>query len=150
MKSTTLFLLFTLTTNAIGSCQTGNEPEEEIDADFVWRICNEHDVYSMNNVIIYGFKEEKRDSLELKIIETEKCSSYFPGFYDGEVPPWWFSYDQNEDNHLVIYLEVYGVVRGLVDSTSIKETPGKYTYYTNYSSDRMTPGWVEIEREEFN
>ncbi len=150
MKSITLFALITLLSSTLGACQMGTEPDE-MDADFVWRVCNEHEEYTMNNLIVIGLDDKKgyRDSLKIEEIYPQKCSSYHEGLHEGEFPPWGFSYKQNKEEHFIIYLVVYEAVRGLVDSTSVKDTPGKYTYHTNYDGDRLSPASVEIEREKY-
>lgn len=63
-------------------------------------------------------------------------------------------YYQGSEEHRFIYLANYRAVRGLVDSTSINDAPGRYNYHFIFEKDTTKPvrEWtkLEIEREAYH
>lgn len=152
-------LFFTLSVNIFGGCKDGvnnnndGEKPDSIDAKFVWRICNESDEYAMENIRVYEYlANTPEDSLDLGFRKLAHGS--YSKYFSGEVPIQDVEFKQGGEKYHHIYLATRLANKGLIDSTLIFETPGRYTYHFLFIPDtsRSPFFWsqVEIEREAYH
>ncbi|MEX0609059.1 MAG: hypothetical protein WD016_05480 [Balneolaceae bacterium] len=113
--------------------------------DWVWRVCNESIDYPMEEIDFYG------NELDINTIAPCECTTYF----SSENALIGVDYKINDERFTPVYLDNYVAVRGLTDSTEIRETPGRYTYYFLYElSDSPESNNasinIEIERSAYH
>ena len=127
-------------------CSINDSPNKsEIpEGRFVWKICNDNEIYTMENLTIMD------DSLSLGNLSPGKCTQYYKGINQGNNPLNWVQYKQNNEIFDFIYLESLLVTRGLIDSINIYNSPGRYSYHFLYDSSLSYKAWVEIEREAYH
>jgi hypothetical protein len=144
MKLVILYVILAFISFSAGACDTTTGPEEPDlpDAPFVWRVCNDSVDCSMNDIMIHV----DRDSLVVGTLASEKCTEYF----GTEYAIGWLRYDQKGEEYFYIYLESKTAVRGLVDSTLLMQSPGRYTYHFTRDTTMHFTRWVEIEREAYH
>ncbi len=149
MKVLSLCIILALISFSAGACDTTTGPEEPDipDAPFVWRVCNEHDQFSM-----YDIHVQPNHKLIAEKLSPNECTEYLTASGSGHVPISALAYEINEDDYSIIYLESFLATKGLIDkdSLTIQDVPGRYSYRCNYDSSRRYPIWVEIEREAYH
>lgn len=125
--------------------QTNLDTLEAQDPKFIWRVCNANEEYAMEEVETFSKKTDFRT------IDSCTCSSYF----SSEKALFGVDYIISEERFFPSYLDHFEATKGLSDSTEIRNTPGRYTYFfyydfadTDTSTDQIYR--VEIKREAYH
>ncbi|MEX0609057.1 MAG: hypothetical protein WD158_06460 [Balneolaceae bacterium] len=126
--------------------QTNLDTLETNNPKFVFRVCNTSPEYAMEKVEIQKYFQET-EPLLLHVVSPCGCSAYFIGPFEGEAPVNLVKYEQGGEEHSKIYLDSWPAVKGLIDSTSIKDTPGRYSYNFIFQKDTSLSvrEWSKLE-----
>lgn len=134
--------------------QTNLDTLEAENPKFIWRVCNANDEYAMENLLIQNYFTNSTDPLSIGTVSPCACSDYFAGPFEGDAPINLMEYRQGGEDHSFIYLNTWPATKGLTDTTSLKDTPGQYTYHFMFERDSSKSARertkLEIEREAYH
>ena len=155
MRTLIPFIMLCISCPVLGGCQDVTDSGDEVDipdASYVWRICNEDTDYDMENIVIEKYFTNDLDSLVVGDVNPHKCSTYYPGPYEGESPINVMIYEQSGEVYKHVYLAFTEVTRGLPDSagTPGQLVPGRYIYHFFRDTTMHYTKWVEIELEAYH
>lgn len=150
-------LFFVTSVNWLGGCGTEADISEcpdtsfsQVNLDtleahnpqFVWRICNADEAHAMEEINTMG------NHLDFKELPACACSNYI----SSESALGGINFTLNHKRYSHVYLDHEIATKGLIDSTRILDSPGRYTYFFSFEfPDRDTTNnrvfLKEIERE---